>query len=348
MEKVLQQKDRQTRDYNIDLIRILACIAVVGLHTLPKDLSTATAALYYFCGFAVPVFFVSSGYFLLNRGKVAISYLKHKCFGIIKVVIGWNLIIAILRVLKAVLLHGNIIDEILRFPIECVKCVLQKGTLWHFWYLGALTIIYLLLPVMSRLTNKKRKILFICTGVIAIAIELTSFYIGSPMQKYVIQTFRLWTWVFYFLLGSQMPKIRQWFSEHISVRIHAVLFFIYSMIVIGYQMYVGSNLITENTNRLHAEFFYDSLVEMIWIAILFSLLLRVNLSCNVKRIISAVVTLTMGIYITHPLIIKVVVRLIGNGSTLIALASWIITFALSLICTYIISKIKWCRFLIKV
>ena len=67
MEKVLQQEgkqcdnfatqiDRQTRDYNIDLIRILACIAVVGLHTLPKDLSTTSAALYYFCGFAVPVF----------------------------------------------------------------------------------------------------------------------------------------------------------------------------------------------------------------------------------------------------------------------------------------------------
>lgn len=279
------------------------------------------------------------------------SYSKHKCFGIIKVVIGWNYIIAILRVLKSILLQGKITDEIIRFPVECVKCVFQKGTLWHFWYLGALMIIYLLLPVISKLTNKKRIILFICSGVIAIAIEFTSFYVGSPVQKHVIQTFRLWTWVFYFILGSQMLKIRKLFSERISVKSHAVLFFIffiYTMIVIAYQMYVGLNLITENTNRLHAEYFYDSLVEMIWIAILFSLLLRVNLSCKVKRTISAVVPLTMGIYITHPLIIKVVVRLIGNGSTLIALVSWVITFALSLICTYIISKIKWYRFLIKV
>lgn len=134
---------------------------------------------------------------------------------------------------------------------------------------------------------------------IAIAIELTSFYVGSPVQKHVIQTFRLWTWVFYFILGSQMLKIRKLFSERISVKSHAVLFFIYTMIVIGYQMYVGANLIAENTNRLHSEYFYDSLAEMIWIAILFSLLLRVNLSCKVKRIISAVVPLTMGIYILH-------------------------------------------------
>ncbi len=291
---------------------------------------------------------MSSGYFLLNRGKMSISYSKNKCFGIIRVVISWNFIIVILRILKAILLQENIIDEIFRFPVECVKCVLQKGTLWHFWYLGALTIIYLLVPVLSRLTNRKRKTLSICTGVIAIAIELTSFYVGSPMQKYIIQTFRLWTWFFYFLLGSQMPKIRKYFSEHISMKVHAVLFFIYTMIVIGYQMYAGSTLITENTNRLHAEYFYDSLVEMIWIVIFFSLLLRVNLLSKVKRIISAVVPLTMGIYITHPLIIKVVVRLIGNGTVLTALASWIITFALSLICTYSISKIKWCRFLIKV
>ena len=291
---------------------------------------------------------MSSGYFLLNRGKVAISYSKNKCFGIISVVIGWNFIIAILRVLKAVVLRENIIEEILRFPVECVKCVLQKGTFWHFWYLGALMIVYLLLPVISRLTNKKRKVMFICVGVIAIAIELTSFYGRSPMQKYVIQTFRLWTWVFYFVLGSQMSKIRKWFSEHMSVRSHAVICFIYTLIVIGYQMYVGSNWITENTNRLHAEYFYDSLVEMIWIAISFSLLLRVNLSSKVRRIISAIVPLTMGIYIIHPLIIKVVVKLIGSDSTLIALASWIITFAFSVICTYIINQIKWCRFLIKV
>ena len=68
MEKVLQQEDkqcdnfdRQARDYNIDLFRILACIAVVGLHTLPKDLSAITAAFYFFLGVGVAVLFMSSG-----------------------------------------------------------------------------------------------------------------------------------------------------------------------------------------------------------------------------------------------------------------------------------------------
>ena len=51
-------------------IALIACVAVVGLHTFPKDLSLVTASLYYLCGFAVPFFFMSSGYFLLNRGEL--------------------------------------------------------------------------------------------------------------------------------------------------------------------------------------------------------------------------------------------------------------------------------------
>ena len=75
-----------TRDCNIDLIRLIACVAVVGLHTFPKDLSLVTASLYYLSGFAVPFFFMSSGFFLLNRGELNYKYVWHKCAGIIKIV----------------------------------------------------------------------------------------------------------------------------------------------------------------------------------------------------------------------------------------------------------------------
>lgn len=35
------------RQYNLDLIKILACVAVAGLHTLQKDLSILNSSLYY-------------------------------------------------------------------------------------------------------------------------------------------------------------------------------------------------------------------------------------------------------------------------------------------------------------
>lgn len=46
----------KTRNTNLDLLRIMGCMAVVGLHTLQKDLSIINSTLYYICGFAVPAF----------------------------------------------------------------------------------------------------------------------------------------------------------------------------------------------------------------------------------------------------------------------------------------------------
>lgn len=47
----------QERNQSIDLLKIMACVAVIGLHTFSRDLSLLNASLYYCCGFAVPVFF---------------------------------------------------------------------------------------------------------------------------------------------------------------------------------------------------------------------------------------------------------------------------------------------------
>lgn len=97
-------------------------------------------------------------------------------------------------------------------PLECVKSIFQKGTIWQFWYLGALLILYLLLPILSRLT-KMRKVFLVGTGAIAVIIELTAFYLKYPVQKYVVQTLRLRTWIFYLLLGSEISKIQKWILQ---------------------------------------------------------------------------------------------------------------------------------------
>ena len=58
------------RDCGVDLLRVIACCAVVGLHTFTNGLTSVSTVVYYACGFAVPVFFMASGAFLLNRGGV--------------------------------------------------------------------------------------------------------------------------------------------------------------------------------------------------------------------------------------------------------------------------------------
>lgn len=90
-------------------------MAVVGLHTFPKDLSVVTASLCYLCGFAVPFFFMSSGYFLLNRGALNYKYAGHKCVGIIKIVFFWNCILYVIKLGKALAL-----DKMLSMNLFCI------------------------------------------------------------------------------------------------------------------------------------------------------------------------------------------------------------------------------------
>ena len=51
---------RSDINHNLDLVKVFACIAVVGLHTLHKDISVINSTLYYLCGFAVPVFLLQA------------------------------------------------------------------------------------------------------------------------------------------------------------------------------------------------------------------------------------------------------------------------------------------------
>lgn len=111
-------------------------MAVVGLHTFPKDLSLVTASLYYLSGFAVPFFFMSSGFFLLNRGELNYKYVWHKCAGIIKIVLFWNCILYTLRLGKALIFNKILEINIFVLVEGFLKSFVQKGNCGNFGILG--------------------------------------------------------------------------------------------------------------------------------------------------------------------------------------------------------------------
>lgn len=45
---------------------------------------------------------------------------------------------------------GKLYFDLLGFPKEVIRSLFQKGEMGHFWYLGALIILYLLLPWISK------------------------------------------------------------------------------------------------------------------------------------------------------------------------------------------------------
>lgn len=329
------------RDINLDFVKIIACIAVVGLHTLKSNISVLNSIFYYLCGFAIPVFFMSSGYILVNRENISGKHTLKKIINILFITVAWSGIIQTAKVLYDLLIKKQTFS-ILNYIISLFAGLVQKGIMFHFWYLGALIIIYIFNKLMFHTGWMKHPVIIwgavIC---ISIFLQLLSYIKGESLQKEVIQTFRQWTFIQYFMLGGIigkfMPKIKE-----ISFTIHTILLILISAIIPVYQLMLSARI-----NDPHAEFFYDDILTIFWTALLFTFLMRISLNQKSKDIISKLSPFTMGIYILHVLMIKVFVHFCPLDSFCHSMIAWCNVLCLSLIGTFICSKLPIANKLIK-
>ena len=82
----------------------------------------------------------------------------------------------------------------------------QKGTYWQFWYFGSMILIYLLAPLLCRLVESKYCFASVasCAAVCTVVFFLNK-YIDFE-HTYICQTFRLWNWCLYFMLGACLKQ----------------------------------------------------------------------------------------------------------------------------------------------
>lgn len=321
------------RNANLDLIKCIACIAVVGLHAVGMTNYT----IYYFCDFGVPLFFMVNGYLLLSRDKADYSYAFRKILHIIKVVFLWNLLIAI----PVFLFRQKLVNP---FALT-FNSLLQKGYLWHFWFFGALILIYLLLPILHRLIksdHKRHTIICFALMSVCLTMSILSMTNGYPLHMFVPQSLRLWTWLFYFLSGgllSFLPLKR----HRLSLPVHGSLVLLLAVLNDFAEKKIGLYLIS---SRL-AEYFYDDMTSILFHILLFTFLMRIPLKEKAAHQISFFSNLTMGIFIVHPILLTALPALhtpSGTGSVLIF---WMGLTLLSFLITYVISKIPVIRELVK-
>lgn len=285
----------RVRDYNIDLLKALACLGVVGLHTF----GAISYTLYYLCTFSVPVFFMVNGYLMMGKERVTWKYASRKALGVLKVVLLWNILIMI----PVALFRRKLVN-----PIDLsVKSMLQEGYLWHFWFLGSLVIMYLLLPfghmVIKKHPHAHR---FVCSFLLGCSIYVTvlSCVREYPMMVFVPQSMRLWTWMLYFLIGGYIGEYKK---HRIDDRKKMVC-----MLLILAALTVAANIVQKRIGHFlyhqrMAEFFYDEIVVIVWITFLFYLLTGLNITNEgLQRVVTELSGLSFGVYILHPLIMKAV------------------------------------------
>ena len=330
---------KKIRNINLDFLKIMACIGVVLLHTtMPGFKETGSwnylTYLYYLGTYSIPVFFMANGYLLLGKNEISYSYILQKIKWILVTVSVWTLIIWLYK------------RDFSQNPIKKVLgSLLQRGYFFQFWFFGALVLIYLCLPILKKFLKSKNRYLLALSllVIIGFVLELTNYLLQKPLQVYFIQTFRLWTWFFYYILGGfiaqfNLANLRSYFKNWMKV-VTLVLLFISPFI-----LYVLAKGIHHN---LYAEYFYDSIFVKIVSLGIFLTVLTFDLNTDKNRWIIYLSNQIMGVFIIHTYVMKVWEKLVGFSFVGAYLLFLIFTLSVSFIVVGILIKIPYFNRIVK-
>jgi len=310
----------KVRNINLDLLKVLACVGVVLLHTTMggfKDTGSwnLLTYLYYLGTYSIPLFFMVNGYLLLGKREITSHYILQKVKWILITVSSWNIIVWLFK------------RDFTVNPIKkIVGSLIQKGYFFQFWFFGALILIYLCLPILSKFLNSKRRYLYILALLIVIGfiVELANIFFQRPLQTHVMQTFRLWTWFFYYILGGY---IAQFNVDNLKYRFKNWMKIV-SMLLVLISPIILFFLAKNTYHNLFAEYFYDILFVKFTSLGIFLMVLTLSLNENGSKWIVSLSNQTMGVFVIHTYVMKIWEKLIAFSFTGAYL--WFAIFTLSI------------------
>lgn len=318
------------RNQAIDLVKIIAMFGVVSLHSTHKYINEdfgCANIMYEISVISIPLFFMSSGYLLLGKKNITYKYSFKKIMNIIRFVLYFSLLFGIVSSIKH---NTNLISNVLSLFIGSL---MQQGRFFMFWYFGAMILIYLLLPLLSRLYYRNFiSFLWLMTIMFLFA---ESFFLGNmlkiggvkPLEANITQTFRLYIWLFYFMLGGLMRRI-----TFLKTRPALVVF------LISYDI-VCQELINQYTGINLCEFYYSSVFVIILCAAIFIYVLY-SISIEDNHLIAELSNLFLPVYASHTFIISKIGHIIPFESIgfIAPLIHYILSITISIAISWIIMR----------
>lgn len=280
----------QERNLNLDFIKILAMVFVVGLHSQTKWLIDGININRFYiltiCGTAIPLFFTVSGYLLLGRNNIDWNYSAKKIWGIVRFVfvvcwIYWLIMLIITQVP-----HW---DKLYKDPLGAF---VMGGAFWQFWYFGAMNLIYILYPFLNKLYINKKKLfnqLFILLIVVCAIVYLLNIILPGTLEKKLPQPFRIWNWLMYFCLGGIIKENAKRIEWKWVI-----------LLAIGYciQLIIAKSI---NPIMFKSDYNFASPLTLLYIYCLFQALNQLNVQ-KISNGIKFLSPLFLPVYTIHPFI----------------------------------------------
>ena len=291
------------RNYAIDFIKFFAIVAVVIIHTFPSDHLLGYFIFDNFSRFAVPFFFVASGYLFglkVRKRTKSIDYFKRYLSKILKIYLCWFLFYFLYDLLRILFEGGNDRQELSRYIEEFSTLNILyygRGTsgyqLWFVislaWSIAVIYLFYRLKKITLLL------ILSVCLNIVGLFGQSYSLFFELPVET---TRAALYIGLFYTTLGfwfaSTLPNnlFNKW-----NKKTYLFLFFFFSVLQIieGYWL---EKVLSAN----HGEYFLST----IFLTICLFLFSYHNQQLGKGRFITKIGGNALGIYAIHVFFIDMV------------------------------------------
>ena len=320
-------KNKIQRNNSIDLLRVMASIAVVFIHVSTAPVGSASVAvsgeilknmelIHILMQWSVPVFFMITGFCMMQKESCKYSY----CFSKVLKYIGTLLTVGLFYALLEGVFTEKTIN--LRIIVNAFKSVISGYTWDHMWFVYTIIGIYLVIPIIHCFMKQESKNTIILTTlllVFSILIpEINKYFpigVELPFDGYLV----------YVCFGGMVAKCRidnKW--KYLSF-IAIVISIVYLWVNVGNQLFV----------------FKHPIVCFMAMGI-FLLISQADFKSN--KIIMEIARCSWGIYLIHPFFMNIALKVLKiellSGMLYIKLFMFaIVLFVISLIVTYILRKI---------
>lgn len=346
------------REINIDILRSLCIIAVLFIHTTatymvneyPSTSSKIILLIGILTSCAVPIFYMLSGAFLINKKNTDVGIVVKKVIKILLQTLIWTLI------------YQLVFKFILKSDINIIEIMIKSLTssqVGHLWFMYPLIGIYILLPFISKLylslNIKEKKILLLLVCIIPTIVQTIKIKYDSLFN---IPYFGIgFPEIGMFILGKYLYENKEQFKNKKCLFLSLALIIVnFILIVLMAYYFIDMNGIS------HQKPYYDynklpNLIMFISIFILFLNLETINKKVpnKISECISWIGKNTLGIYFIHMIFIYIFPTIkIGNlyftsnsGNIKNMLLGMTLYFILSVVSVYILKKIPLIRKLVE-
>lgn len=302
----------------------MAMLGVICLHCCIGRLDNPIAfVMSRLSGISIPLFFMVSGYLLVEKDG-SYNYSLKKILGIIKFVF----IITISYWFLYSFLNGFDLNKLLTFFLYSF---VQKGPFWMFWYFGAMCLVYLLLPILLSckriVSNFFLKLLafLICIDFVIFVLTLQ-----VHLEYNVTQCFRLWNWLTFFTIGALIKE--HLFAVKGLLKYNILLCVVSALLFISFVYYC--RFVIDGV-----EYFFTTPLCMLYAFSVFLTIASVNIKYN--KIIDELSKLFLPVYSLHYFVIIFYRKFLYIPSWVFIspFFDWIIISIMTLFISYLLMRI---------